>query len=69
MLLYVHKDIELNIDAIIHSYSRKYPRSRVAAISVSRNAIYISRLNPCIAYSFREIKLLRMSTKIINLQL
>ena len=26
MLLYVHKDIELNIDAIIDSYSRKYPR-------------------------------------------
>ena len=24
--LYVHKDIELNIDAIIDSYSRKYPR-------------------------------------------
>ena len=26
MLLYVHKDIELNIDAIVDSYSRKYPR-------------------------------------------
>ena len=26
MLLYVHKDIELNIDAIIDSYSRKYAR-------------------------------------------
>ena len=26
MLLYVHKDIELNLDAIIDSYSRKYPR-------------------------------------------
>ena len=26
MLLYVHKDIELNIDAIIDSYSRKDPR-------------------------------------------
>ena len=26
MLLYVHKDIELDIDAIIYSYSRKYPR-------------------------------------------
>ena len=26
MLLYVHKDIELKIDAIIDSYSRKYPR-------------------------------------------
>ena len=28
MLLYVHKDIELNIDAIIDSYmySRRYPR-------------------------------------------
>ena len=26
MLLYVHKDIELNIDAIIDSYSLKYPR-------------------------------------------
>ena len=27
MILYVHKDyIELNIDAIIDSYSRKYPR-------------------------------------------
>ena len=26
MLLDVHKDIELNIDAIIDSYGRKYPR-------------------------------------------
>ena len=26
MLLYVHKDIELNIDAVIDSYGRKYPR-------------------------------------------
>ena len=26
MLLYVHKDIELNIDAIIDSHGRKYPR-------------------------------------------
>ena len=25
-IVYVHKDIELNIDAIIDSYSRKYPR-------------------------------------------
>ena len=26
LYMYVHKDIELNIDAIIDSYGRKYPR-------------------------------------------
>ena len=26
MLLYVHKDIELNTDAITDSYGRKYPQ-------------------------------------------
>ena len=35
LYMYVYKDIELNIDAIIDSYSRKYPQRMLLIDSIS----------------------------------
>ena len=47
MLLYVHKDIERNIDAIIDSYSRKYPAfiCKVGLLQVSLKSVYTHTAN------------------------